>query len=94
MLHGIAVWLGLTNGGGHAYLWWSGFGANFGEYMLLGGLWAVYRRHNCHARRCWRIQRHPVAGTPYVTCRRHHPTADTVTAADIAQAHRDAQETT
>ena len=43
------------------------------DITLLGGAFAVYRHHNCHASGCPRIGRHKVAGTEYVVCRRHHP---------------------
>lgn len=68
--------LGLDSGSGPAYLWWSGAGSDLGELAIVGGIVAVYRRHSCHVRRCWRLARYPVAGTPYVTCLRHHPVID------------------
>ncbi len=43
------------------------------DITLLGGAYAILRRHNCHAKRCWRIGRRQVAGTTYVVCRKHHP---------------------
>ena len=43
------------------------------DITLLGAGYAILRRHNCHARGCWRIGRHQVLGTTYVVCRRHHP---------------------
>ena len=65
--------LGVDNASGPAYLFWSGFGSDLGELAIVGGLVAMYRRHNCHVRGCWRIGRHPVEGTPHVVCRHHHP---------------------
>lgn len=76
--------LGVDSGSGPAYLWWSGFGANFGELAIVSALYAVVRRHNCHVRRCWRVGRRQVEGTGFVVCRRHDP-AGTVTAADIRE---------
>jgi hypothetical protein len=62
------------------------------DITLLGAVYAILRRHNCHVKGCWRIGRHQVAGTTYVVCRKHHPdaspSADQVLAA--ATAHRDA----
>lgn len=43
------------------------------DITLLGGALAIYRKHNCHIHGCWRMARHPVKGTPYVTCAKHHP---------------------
>jgi hypothetical protein len=56
------------------------------DITLLGGAYAILRRHNCHAKRCWRIGRHQVSGTTYVVCRKHHPDA-TPTAQQILAAH-------
>jgi hypothetical protein len=64
------------------------------DITLIGGAYAILRRHNCHAKGCWRIGRHAVAGTTYVVCRKHHPD-DTPTAEDIlaaSAAHRRAQQ--
>ena len=65
--------IGLDNGSGRWYLWWSGFGANFQEYALIGGIAILYRRHNCHEHGCWRVARHTVDGTPW--CNKHHQAA-------------------
>lgn len=43
------------------------------DITLLGGAYAILRHHNCHAKGCWRIGRHQVAGTTFVVCRKHHP---------------------
>lgn len=40
---------------------------------VLAGIAGLYRKVNCHEPWCWRLARHPVAGTPYVTCHKHHP---------------------
>lgn len=56
------------------------------DVTLIGGAYAIVRRHNCHAKRCWRIGRHAVAGTTYVVCRKHHPD-ETPTAEEILAAH-------
>jgi hypothetical protein len=76
---------------GYWNMFWSGFGANFGEFAILGGLFAHYKRSTCHVdspKFCWRPGVHPVAGTPYRTCKRHHPAVpDRVTAAAVVEAH-------
>lgn len=59
------------------------------DITLLGGAYAIFRRHNCHAKGCWRIGRHAVAGTGYIVCRKHHPHA-TPTAEEILAQHRNA----
>ncbi len=77
MWHLILHWLGLDSGSGPAYLAWSGFGSDLGELTLVGGLLAVYRRHNCHTRWCWRVGHHDftdtTAGLTYRLCARCHP---------------------
>jgi hypothetical protein len=75
------------------YNYWSGFGSVFpwGMGILVTLLVLVYRnmmKHTCHVKGCVRIGRYHVAGTPYVTCRKHHPVVDdNPTAQDIALAH-------
>jgi hypothetical protein len=75
------------------YNWWSGPGSDLGEIAILGGVIALYRKHNCHVTGCWRIARHTVEGTPYIVCRRHHPGIakhvgdGPITAEHIADAH-------
>ena len=64
---------GLDDGSGPIYLAWSGAGGDLGELTLLGGVWMLYRKHNCHAKGCWRLSRHHVEGTPYIVCSKHHP---------------------
>lgn len=84
--------LGLDNPTGAWELFWSGFGSDVAEFAILGSLLALYRRHTCHVdhpRFCWRPGLHPVAGTPYKVCKRHHPAVpDRITADHIAAAHR------
>lgn len=79
MLAGLAHILGLDDASGPFYLWWSGAGADLG---LIGGAFVIVRKHQCHVRRCPRIGRHPVEGTTWTVCRRHH-VDDAPTAADI-----------
>lgn len=77
--------LGLDNGGGMPYLAWSGFGSDLSEFAIVGALLAHVRRHNCHVHGCLRVGRHPVSGTGFVVCRRHHPDG-APTAADVREA--------
>lgn len=73
MMHLLIHLLGIDDVSGHAYAFWSGFGSDLGELAIVGGLLAMIRKHNCHVHRCWRIARHPVAGTEHIVCRKHHP---------------------
>ena len=63
------------------------------DITLLGGAYAILRRHNCSVKGCWRIGRHPVAGTDHIVCRKHHPhespTAEQVLAEHAAAQHLD-----
>lgn len=80
--------LGLDNASGVPYLAWSGPGGDIGELAFVGVAIGAYRKHTCHVDRCWRFAMHPVAGTPYRACRRHHPTVpDRISAKHIAEAH-------
>ncbi len=64
------------------------------DITLLGGAYAILRRHNCAVKGCWRIGRHPVAGTDHIVCRKHHPhdspTAEQVLAEHAAAKHPEA----
>lgn len=86
--------LGLDNASGGIYLFWSGFGGDLGYLAVVGGLFAHYKRSTCHVndpRFCWRPGVHPVAGTPYKACRKHHPAVpEQVSAQHIADAHEQA----
>lgn len=83
--------LGLDNASGMAYLAWSGVGSDISELALIGGAFALYKRHTCHVnspRFCWRPGTHPVAGTAFKACAKHHPTVpNQITADHIAEAH-------
>lgn len=68
--HIILHWTGIDNVSGPQYGFWSGFGSDLGELAIIT---IVYRKINCHAPGCWRLALHHVSGTPYVTCRKHHP---------------------
>lgn len=83
--------LGLDNPSGVPYLAWSGPGGDVGQFAILGGLIAAWRKHTCHVDRCWRFGVHSVAGTPYRACRKHHPAVpDRISAEHIAEAHEQA----
>lgn len=75
MSHWLWVHLGLA-GTGSWYAWWSGSGSDLGEIAIIGGLITLVRKHNCHIQGCWRLQRSPVDGTPYIVCHKHHPLHD------------------
>lgn len=76
LLHWLAVHTGSSNTSGapRNYNFWSGFGSDIGEVTIIGGMVAIYRKHTCHEPRCWRLGHHPVEGTPFQACRKHHPT--------------------
>ena len=88
MWHAVQHWLAYvtgsenTSGAPPNYNFWSGFGSDLSEIAIAGALFGVVRKYNCHVKRCWRIGRHPVDGTTFVVCRRHHP-EDKPTAAEI-----------
>jgi hypothetical protein len=75
--HWLAVHTGTVNEGGVYYGFWSGFGADLGEVTLVTtvavGVYTGVRRANCHVKGCWRIGHHPLEGTPYHLCAKHHP---------------------
>ena len=73
MWHWLQHFMGVDNGSGRWYLFHSGFGANLGELALLGGIYGLWRKHNCHTPRCPRIGRHIIDGTPW--CNKHHQQA-------------------
>lgn len=72
------------------YNFWSGFGSDIAEFSILIGVIAFYRKHDCHVKGCWRFQHHAVEGTPYIVCRKHHPTIDRMppTAEQVRTAHQ------
>lgn len=74
---------GADNVSGPWYGFWSGFGSDLGEMAIVG---AVVRMVNCHAKGCWRVGLHHVAGTGFKVCGKHHPTNGN-SAEHIAAAH-------
>ncbi len=76
--HWFALHTGTLHGGPDIYYnFWSGFGSDLGEATLISavgiGVYTGVRKVNCHTKGCWRIGHHPLAGTPYILCRHHHP---------------------
>jgi hypothetical protein len=57
--------------GSRWYNFWSGFGSDLGEIVIIGSIFTLYKHNNCAVGRCWRIGRHQVDGTPYKTCHKH-----------------------
>jgi len=83
------VWTWVYNAG--RWTWHDPDGYNFisgplADITLLGGAYAIARRHNCHVKGCWRIARAIVPGTGYVVCRKHHP-HDAPSAEKVLEAH-------
>jgi hypothetical protein len=64
---------GLDSPSGTAYLAWSGILSDVGELALIGAVYGLLRKHNCHQQGCLRIGRHLVDGTPW--CNKHHQKA-------------------
>jgi hypothetical protein len=77
--HWLAVHAGSSNtpGAPPNYNFWSGFGSDLGEVTIVGGMIAIYRKHSCHTRWCWRFGHHAftdeATGITYRLCRRCHP---------------------
>ena len=75
--HWLAIHTGADNEAGSYYGFWSGFGSDLGEVTIVGGMLAIYRKHNCHSRYCWRFGHHDftdaATGVTYKLCPRHHP---------------------
>jgi hypothetical protein len=94
-LHWLAVHTGVSaNNNVVYYNFWSGFGSDLGEATLIAtlgvGVYTGFRKVNCHAKGCPRIGHHPLEGTPYHLCSRHHPDVPSggATHAEILEHHR------
>lgn len=85
MIHSVLHILGIDTQQSYWYDFWSGIAT---QASLLFAAIAVLRRCNCHVHRCWRIGRHPVGGTSWQVCRRHHPADGRVSHGDVIDAHR------
>ena len=92
-------WLALHTGtlhGGPICTTTSGraLGSDLGEATLITavgiGVYTGVRKVNCHTKGCWRIGHHPLDGTPYILCRKHHPYVPTKGASHehILEQHR------
>ena len=46
--HWLAVHTGTVNEAGPYYGFWSGFGSDLGELALIGAVYGMLRKHNCH----------------------------------------------
>lgn len=96
-VHGVLNWLYHffgVGGSGPYYGFWSGAGSDLGEVALLGAVLAAARHANCHNKGCWRIISHPVEGTPFKACHKHHPVLakqPKVTAELMAKMHEEAR---
>jgi hypothetical protein len=74
----ISSWLWIHTGTGNEpgsyYGFFSGFGSDLGEYVIIlgvmTGLYHLVKRNNCHAHGCWRVGSFPVGD--YRVCRVHH----------------------
>jgi hypothetical protein len=85
--HFLLTVTGVNDEAGRWYAWWSGFAGILPEFAILALVW---RKINCHAKGCYRVGMHHVDGTPYITCRKHHPVHPgtiAATAEQIADAH-------
>jgi hypothetical protein len=73
LVHFMGVDQGMKYGQWNWYNFWSGFVSDIGQVAIVGGLIQIYRRHNCHITKCWRIGKYRVIGTPYLVCIIHRP---------------------
>lgn len=56
------------------YNFWSGFGSDLGEVVIIGAIINWYRTHKCVT--CWRLSHHDVANTHFKTCHKHFTEVD------------------
>jgi hypothetical protein len=65
--------MGLTNGSGKPYLFWSGI---FSDATIFSGVIFLLKKHNCHVTGCKSIltDNDPTVHAP--ACRRHHSHRD------------------
>lgn len=76
LFHDFLNWTGSNNTSGNQYGFWSGFGSDLTEFVIVGGAVGLYKHHNCAVPRCPRFARKhwTVAGTPLKTCHHHATT--------------------
>lgn len=67
-----------------------GFISDLGLLGVAGFAVAWYRKHNCHVRRCWRLQWR-VTAADHAVCRKHHP-ENAPTAQEVIDAHNAVKE--
>lgn len=73
MLHLISHIIGTDNGSGFFYLFWSGFVGAIEGLSIFGGVYVLYKRHQCHDPSCKRIGLRPIGDSGIVLCHKHHP---------------------
>ena len=73
LIHYLGVDQGAEFGRWIWYNFWSGFGSDLTEFAIIGSLAVGMKHLNCHVKGCWRVGNHPLEGTPYKVCRKHHP---------------------
>lgn len=75
----IAIWgwiehlTGMHNESGPNYAFFSSWGPGISTITLMGGIYGLYRAHQCHTDGCKWIGKYNVEGTPYRVCHRCHP---------------------
>jgi len=85
LAHALGLYEGMIY---HAY---SGIIPCLAVVSIVTGWW---KKHTCHEAKCWRFGKHPVGGTPYKTCHKHHPgiPGNKVSSGDIQAAYDAVQE--
>lgn len=83
------VHTGTGNEPGSFYGFFSGFGSDLGEYVIIVGIATgvtrAARAHNCHIKGCWRVGGFPVAD--YRVCRKHHDQVRQPLTPGVLQSH-------
>jgi hypothetical protein len=64
----------IPSNGSRWYNFWSGFGSDLGEAVIIGAVINWYRTHKCTS--CFRLSHHDVAGTHFRTCHKHFTAKD------------------
>ena len=67
-----------TPGTAHDYNFFSGFGSDLGEYVIIDSIFShtamLWKMHTCHLHWwCWRSGSFQLGSTPYKLCHHHHP---------------------
>jgi len=66
----VEVHVGAINESNAYYGFWSGFGSDFGEVTLFGGLIVLVHHLNCGHKGCWRLHRHTTKDG-HKLCKKH-----------------------